>query len=115
MGRVKPRIDPALAYLAVDGEAIAYDPRTGKLHFLNHTAAVVLGLADGTETIEQISQEIADAYRQPVDQVEPVVRTTIRELRKVNLLEPARRVQVAEVDGADDKPLVLRHQVPPSI
>ena len=88
MPRVKPKVREDLAVVELDGEAVIYDEDTHDLHHLNPTATIVFGLCDGTATIAEMSGDIAAAFGVPLQEVEPQVRTLIRQLRKAKLLEP---------------------------
>lgn len=87
MPAMKPRMRQDLTVVELDGEAVIYDDESGELHHLNPTATVVFTLCDGTATVKELSGDIADAFSQPVDEVEKQVRTLLREFRKANLLE----------------------------
>jgi PqqD family protein of HPr-rel-A system len=86
---VKPLLNDALIVVELDGEAVVYDERTGDLHHLNPTATVVLTLCDGTSSIRQMAEDIANAVGVSLEQVEPQVRSTLRSFRKVGLLVPS--------------------------
>ena len=90
MSVAKPRIRADLEIVEIDGEAVVYDPANGSLHHLNATATVIATLLDGSTTIRGVAEELADAYDLPAQEVEPNVRTLIRQLRKLELLEGAR-------------------------
>ena len=60
--------------------------RPTELHRLNPTATIVFGLCDGTATMAEMSAEIAEAFGVPIEQVEPQVRTLVRQLRRAKLL-----------------------------
>jgi hypothetical protein len=61
-GDVRPaRTEAVEIHEVVDG-FVVYDPATDKVHYLNHTAALVLQLCDGSNTAEDIGRFIRDAY-----------------------------------------------------
>jgi hypothetical protein len=41
---------------------IVYDEATDRVHHLNQTAAVILGLCDGTQTVEQIAVTVGRLF-----------------------------------------------------
>jgi hypothetical protein len=118
MAATKPRIRPDISVADIDGEAVVYDPNGEHLHYLNHSAALVLDLCDGTATMKQMAQAIADVYEMPPDDVEKQVRTTVRELRRRVLLEPTKKKTPAEepepAEIAEDEREPIRMQVPRS-
>ncbi|HEY7755231.1 MAG TPA: PqqD family peptide modification chaperone [Actinomycetota bacterium] len=88
----KPKARKAdVTVVELDGEAVVYDRRAGVLHHLNPGASLVFRGCDGSSTIAEIAADIADAVGEPVERIEPEVRSAIRGLRKADLLEPARR------------------------
>jgi nucleoside-diphosphate-sugar epimerase len=97
----KPRIEPAVRVTDIDGEAVLYNPNDGLLHYLNHSAALVLDLCDGETTMRQMAEAIADVYEMPLDEIEPQVRTVVRDLRRRRLLVPTRKPTPAPDDGAE--------------
>ncbi|MDA8341004.1 MAG: PqqD family protein [Actinomycetota bacterium] len=59
----------------VDGYVV-YDPATDRVHYLNHTAAVVIELCDGELTVDRIIDLVQGAWdlpERPVDEVEACV------------------------------------------
>jgi len=122
MAASKPRVTDAVAVVPIDGEAVVYDHGGGGLiHYLNHSAALVLALCDGTATIKQIAGAIADVYEMPVDDVEPQVRDAVASLRELGVLEGARKPPVttdgasnATANGDLDERRLVRLEVPRS-
>ena len=104
MAPTKPRISDEVTVCDVDGEAVVYDPNGVQLHYLNHSAALVLDLCDGRSTIKQMAEAIADVYEVPVDEVEANVRKTIRELRKRELLVPTKVAGTTEEASQESEP-----------
>ena len=92
MPLVKPKARrDDVTVVVLDGEAVIYDRRAGSLHHLNAGATLVYELCDGSASIAQLAADIAGAAGQPVERIEPDVRSAIRGLRKADLLEPSRR------------------------
>jgi PqqD family protein of HPr-rel-A system len=84
--RVKPRARADLTVEELDGEAVIFDEENGSFHHLNSTATVVFRLCDGTATMPQLAEDLADAFDVPVKEVEPQVRTLVGQFRRANLL-----------------------------
>ena len=102
----KPRVSDGLAVVDIDGEALVYDHEGGgQIHYLNHSAALVLDLCDGTATVKQMAGAIAEVYEMPVADVEPQVRGVVADLRKLGVLTPAGRptLAAAETNGASSE------------
>jgi len=89
----KPRIDPAVRVTDIDGEAVLYNQTDGLLHYLNHSAALVLDLCDGETTMHEMAEAIADVYEMPLGEIEPQVRSVVRDLRRRRLLVPTRKAK----------------------
>jgi PqqD family protein of HPr-rel-A system len=114
MSESKPRVSDAVAVVPIDGEAVVYDHQAGgQIHYLNHSAALVLALCDGSATMHQIARAIADVYEMPVDEVEPQVRSAVASLRQVGVLDGTRPAP-ATADGDLDERRRVRVEVPRS-
>src|SRR5256885_5381467 len=97
MPATKPRVRDDLTVCNIDGEAVVYDPDGSELHYLNHSAALVLDLCDGEATVKQMSTAIADVYEEPIADVEKQVRSVVRQLQALNLLVPAKQPAAGKV------------------
>jgi hypothetical protein len=78
------RVDGVRVEEAADG-FIVYQPEQEKVHYLNHTAAIVLELCSGEVTV----REMAEALRQMYDLPETPLREVERcldDLRKQGLV-----------------------------
>jgi len=82
-------VAPSVSSYPLDDEIVLYTPTDGQAYILNHTAARVWRLLDGTRTETTLAQELADTY----DEVLGDVRELVGHLRAVGLL-------VAEPNGA---------------
>jgi PqqD family protein of HPr-rel-A system len=81
-----PRVRTDVTVTELDGEAVIYDEQSGDLHHLNAPATLVLGLCDGSATVEEMSAAIADAFGKPVGEVTVQVSALIEELRGSKIL-----------------------------
>src|SRR5256885_17094443 len=95
MPATKPRVRDDLTVCNIDGEAVVYDPDGSELHYLNHSAALVLDLCDGEATMKEMSTAIADVYEEPIADVEKQVRSVVRQLQALNLLVPTKQSAAA--------------------
>jgi PqqD family protein of HPr-rel-A system len=84
---IRPKVRDDLEVVQVDGEAVVYDERTGDLHHLNSTAALVLAVCDGTATIRELAGDLAAEFGEPLDRLERDVRTLLRRFRRGGLLD----------------------------
>ncbi len=85
--RIRPKARDDLAVVELDGEAVIYDEGTGDLHHLNPTATIVFSLCDGTATIREIADDLAEAFTRSPAEVEPQVRRLLLRLRRAGLLQ----------------------------
>jgi hypothetical protein len=111
----RPRLRAGVSVVEIDGEAVVYDiPNGGQIHYLNHSAALVLDLCDGTSTIGDMAQAIADVYEMPAAEVEKQVRETVENLEAVGLLLPDGAEDGAGEQGDDDldQRRLVRMEVP---
>jgi PqqD family protein of HPr-rel-A system len=86
---LRPRVRTDITVTELDGEAVIYDERSGDLHHLNAPATLVLGLCDGSATVEEMSTAIAEAFGQPVGEVTVQVSALVEELRGSKVLADA--------------------------
>jgi hypothetical protein len=118
MAATKPRVRDDVTVCDIEGEAVVYDPNGGGFHYLNHSAALVLDLCDGTATMREMAGAIADVYEMPADDIEKTVREVVADLREQKLLVPSKRPPAEEApaaehaDPAADERPVIRMQVP---
>jgi PqqD family protein of HPr-rel-A system len=85
--RVKPRARAELAVAELEGESVVYDPVARKLHYLNHSAALIFGLCDGRTTISEMAQAIGEAYEIDPRELDNQIRTLLAQLREFGLVE----------------------------
>ena len=88
MPAVKPKVRDDLTVVELDGEAVVYDEETAEMHQLNPTATIVFGMCDGSSTVAEMSTEIAVAFEEPIEVVEPQVRSLVGRFRDAKLLIP---------------------------
>lgn len=103
-------VDPLGRYTPVAGlttvkvgtEALVHHPGTGQLHRLDPTASVIWDLLDGTAPLEQLVEDLAEAFAAPADVVLGDLHALIDQLLRDGLIveAAARRVDRAAADGA---------------
>jgi PqqD family protein of HPr-rel-A system len=110
----RPRLRAGVSIVDIDGEAVVYDiPSGGQIHYLNHSAALVLDLCDGTSTIGEMARAIAEVYEMPAEEVEKQVRETVENLEAVGLLLPDGEDDPGELPDDDlDQRRLVRMEVP---
>jgi hypothetical protein len=86
-------VAPSVSSYPLDDEIVLYTPNDGQAYILNHTAARVWRLLDGTRTDVVLARELADTYGEDYDQVLVDVRELVGHLRAVGLI-------AAEPNGA---------------
>ncbi len=70
----------------LENESVLIDPRTGTIHSLNLTAALVWDHCDGKHQIRDIAGKILNQYNAARSQVEKDVRQMIDRLHKLDLI-----------------------------
>jgi PqqD family protein of HPr-rel-A system len=88
---LRPRVRTDVTVTELDGEAVIYDERSGDLHHLNAPATLVLGLCDGSATVEEMSAAIAEAFQRPLGEVTAQVSDLVEELRGSRILDEPRQ------------------------
>ncbi len=73
----------------VDGEFFLYDPVTDRIVLINHSAAVIFELCDGTRTEDEISAEVQRLFESEAEQLDDEVRATLAEFTANGLIAPA--------------------------
>jgi len=72
----------------VDGETVVFDRRRGLIHALNPTAHFIWERCDGTATIADIAQQLAEAFGIEPQTAAADVAAFIAQLHAVELLAP---------------------------
>jgi hypothetical protein len=67
---------------------VVYDPGTDLVHYLNHTAAMVLELCTGRDSAEEIAAFLAGMFASVPD-VQLAVAECLGQLRSLGLVQPA--------------------------
>jgi pyrroloquinoline quinone biosynthesis protein D len=97
-----PKARADLDVVELGAETVTYDARSRRLHYLNPSAALVFTLCDGTTRVADMADAISGVYDLPAEAILTEVRRTVRELRKLELLEPTR--SKARTAGARNAP-----------
>ena len=79
------RVDAILDY-EVQRDLALYDPRSDIVHMLNLTASIVWDLCDGTRSVQQIAQELAEIYGMDAPRLETDVRQIIAEFHDTGVI-----------------------------
>jgi hypothetical protein len=80
-----PSMTSELELTDVEDGFVAYDPERDRVHFFNHTAAVVFELCDGTKSDKDIAVLLQRAYELP-DPPETEVAECLTQLRSEGLI-----------------------------
>ena len=86
MTNVRPIAASSVSSYPLDDELVLYTPTDGQAYVLNHTAARIWHLLDGTRTEVAVARELADTYGENYDDVLGDVRELVEHLRSVGLL-----------------------------
>jgi hypothetical protein len=71
----------------LDGELVLYNPVDHRIHHLDRTGALVWQLLDGTATVGELVDDIAEAFGAPAEQIEADVADILTSLAGEGLLE----------------------------
>lgn len=82
--RLRPH--PAVSATSLDEDLVVYDPRSGKGHVLNATAARVWSLLDGSHTTSAVAETLAAYYDLPGERALHDVRELVRNLHGAGLV-----------------------------
>jgi len=86
----------------VDDGYVVYDPEYDRVHYLNHTAAVVLELCTGANSLADIAAGVRAAYGVP-DSLETHVRECVDKLRAERLVRPTAVAAAADSAGRSSR------------
>src|SRR3954466_11749831 len=86
MTNARPLAAPSVSSYPLDDELVLYTPTDGQAYVLNHTAARIWRLLDGTRTETAVAQELSDTYGETYDDVLTEARELVGHLRTVGLL-----------------------------
>jgi len=70
----------------IDGDLALYDPRRERVLTLNHTASAIWRLIDGTRTLDELVDHLADAFDLDPDSIREEVETTVDRFTKEGFL-----------------------------
>lgn len=87
MAALKPKVRDDLVVVDIEGEAVVYDPADVLLHHLNPTATVVFKLCDGSGTVRELSEDIAEVLDMSMDKVLRQVRRVVTQFKRAGLLD----------------------------
>ena len=89
MSDARPIAVPTVSSYPLDDELVLYTSTDGQAYILNHTAARVWRLLDGTRTEVEAAREVADTYGEAYEQVLGDVRELVEHLLTAGLLMAA--------------------------
>jgi hypothetical protein len=82
---------------------VVYDTGGDMVHYLNHTAAMVLELCTGQETVPQIAALLAEVFTEIPD-VQLTVTTCVQQLRSLGLVQAPAAVAATAVPAQATAP-----------
>lgn len=86
----RPKHRDDLTSVEIDGETVLYDDASDRLHHLNASATIILGLCDGTMSIDDMALAVSEAARVQASEVLPQVSALVERFAEAGLLEAAR-------------------------
>lgn len=89
LDEVRPVRSVGISEHPLGDELLLFTARTATAHALNAPAAAIWSLADGTRTVSEISAALAGDVGRAPESLLPDVRTGIRELASLGLLDLA--------------------------
>lgn len=95
------RARPDVAWVEIDGEVVAFDPVHTRSYVLNATAGLIWKLLDGSDAIEVLAADLAEAFGADPEQVRSDVVTTVRRFGRQGLLLGVTGDDPVDETGAD--------------
>ena len=84
----RPKVRTDLTVVELDGEAVVYDAESMDVHRFNPSATVILGLLDGSATLDELAADISDVFGQTQEEVRAQLDELVRQLDEGHILEP---------------------------
>lgn len=81
------RPSPAVEWVELDSEIVAWNADGESLHLLDPIASLVFQLMDGEATLAVTIDDLAEAFGRPPEQIEPDVVHCAASLEEMGLLE----------------------------
>ena len=104
-----------VTFVEVDQEAVAYDPLSKLVHYLNPMGSIVLQLCDGTSTVDETIAELAEAQEIEPTEIDESIRALVDNFVSVGLVEPGEAAtKLREGSEQEDKRAKVRREVPHS-
>lgn len=116
MTDIRPKRRDDVTFVEVDQEAVAYDPLSKLVHYLNPMGSIVLQLCDGTSTVDETIAELAEAQEVEPAEIDESIRALVDNFVSVGLVEPG-EAATKLVQGSkdkEDKRATVRREVPRS-
>jgi len=82
----KPKKTDGLEITDTEAGFAVFDPKNGKVHFLNNTGVIILEICDGNHSIDEVVGMIESSYS-VTDVTKEEIRNYIENLYHENLLE----------------------------
>ena len=115
MTEVRPKLRDDVTIVEVDQEAVAYDPLSKLVHYLNPMGSIVLQLCDGTSTVDETIAELAEAQEIEPTEIDESIRALVDNFISVGLVEPGEAAtKLRESGEQEDKRAKVRREVPRS-
>lgn len=85
----RPKSRPDVIFRPLDDNWVLFDPRAGKLHVLNLSAALIWTHLDGETSREAIAEAVGTSFSPPrgAKEVFPDVLETVERFREAGLLD----------------------------
>lgn len=109
----RPQRSPSGLSVELDGERVVLDTASGGLHRLDRMASLIWTMLDGSASVAELVDDLADVFQAPPEVVEPDVLRMLRECGRVGLLagvepdpayQPARGGAVTDAAGVEGRP-----------
>lgn len=81
------RDSPAVEWVEVDGEIVAWTEANESLHLFDNIAALVFRLMDGTTTLGGTIDDLGHAFGRPTEEIAPDVTACVAHLESAGVIE----------------------------
>jgi hypothetical protein len=107
-GSSRPAVRDGLTTEEIDGELLVFDPVAVRIHQLDPLGALVWQLLDGSATVDELVEDLAEGFGAPEDRVRGDLAALLEKLEEEMLLEGIEPIAPTVDELEPDRPLYLK-------
>lgn len=108
----RPAVRAEVDAATLDGEVVVYNAGDGRVHQLDRLGSLLWDLLDGSATVRELVDDVADAFGAPRDDVDRDVKAFVAELDHYGLLEGSEAAEPHPSQAIDDETWIIEAPSP---